>query len=244
MPSMWDSYYHRVSTEEDAAAKRASYLARTRENIGSKEKYSLSYKSVKVNGEDRHLVIVSAEATDTKTFMCPPGETVRCGSLIDYADYKWLVTELDAESEVYQKGTIRQCNYILRWNNKKGEIIERDCIIDDGTKYLTGEQQRELMSYGDSRAQLIIAKDEETAQLHRGHRFLIDENGLEKPLAFVLTKPNRISMQYKGYGVYRHMLTEDQFNPKADNAELMIADYYTDVSTSMSDSIEHEEGWI
>lgn len=244
MPSMWDSYYNRVETEEDAVAKRASYLARTIENIGSKEKYSLSYKSVKVDGQDRHLVIVSSVATDTKTFMCPPGETLRCGSLIDYADYKWLVTELDAESEVYQKGTIRQCNYVLKWKNEAGEIVERDCIVDDGTKYLTGEQQRELMSYGDSRLQLIIAKDSETVKLHRGSRFLIDDIGTKKPLAYALTKPNRISMQYKGYGVYRHMLTEDQFNPTADNAELMIADYYTETSTSMSETIENEEGWL
>lgn len=244
MPDVWEGYFNRVGAEEDAGSKRASFLERTIENIDTKEKYSLSYKSVKVDGVDEYLVIVSAEATDTKTFMCPPGKTIHCGALIDYADYKWLVTELDAESEVYQKGKIRQCNYILRWKNKRGEIIERDCIIDDGTKYLTGEQQREFMSYGDSRAQLIIAKDEETSQLRRGDRFLVDEDGLDKPLAFVLTKPNRISMQYKGYGVYRHMLTEDQFNPKADNAELMIADYYSDASKNMSDSIVHEEGWL
>ena len=73
-----------------------------------------------------------------------PGDVLPHGGLVDYADNKWLITEVDASNEVYHSGMMQQCNHIIRWIDRNGDLIEKWSIIEDGTKYLIGERLRRL----------------------------------------------------------------------------------------------------
>ena len=56
--------------------------------------------------------------------------------------------------------------------------------------------------------------------------FLIDKNQ-DNPTAFEITQVDTISHNFDDdFAVIRWTLVESQFNPKTDNKELMIADYY------------------
>ncbi len=122
----------------------------------------------------------------------------------------WLITEKDANNELYTKGTMKQCNYLLRWIAEDDTVVERWCVIEDGTKYLTGEYGDNdfIVVRGDSRISVTLAKDEYSIQLNRNNRFLIDDYDSKNVLAYRLTKPFKLGGSYNGEGVLNFVLTE------------------------------------
>ncbi len=109
---------------------------------------------------------------------------------------------------------------------------------------LTGQYEDRdfIVTRGDSRLGLMIAKNQYTSKLRRGNRFLIDDDDSDLMLAYELTKPLKVGRIYNGTGVYKFVLQEVNTTDE-DNQELGIADYYhyfpreqgssgSDVSTS------------
>jgi len=220
-----DMYKRRLGLRDDTARDR--WLHNTQAWINKKLPRSLSYHTAIIDGEERKCAILSTQNDKEKKICSMPGEALVCGTYVEWMDNVWLITQLNAPNEVYQTALMTQCNYLLKWVNDKGEIISRWSIAVDGTKYLTGEFYQPYMTVGDSRMQLTIPRDDETVLLNRGVRFLIDDPDATQPQAYELSKINRAGNVYNGHGVFIHMLTESNFNPKTDNPELMIADYYT-----------------
>jgi len=109
------------------------------------------------------------------------------------------------------------------------EIIERWCIVSDGTRYMTGESNnihsQNRLAIGDSRIALVIARDEYTVKLNRSNRFLIDDYDSMDVLSYKLTKPFKLGGVYNGLGVMSFVLSEVNTEDD-DNMELHIADYY------------------
>lgn len=188
---------------------------------------SLSYhETATVNGEPRRLAIINSDNLDTKTLLSLPEEDLPHGGLVYWRDNFWLITAKDANNELYTRCTMRQCNHLLRFISG-GNIIERWCIVEDGTKYLTGElEDRDfIVKRGDTRISMIIAKDEYTVDFGRDSRFIIDDEGVKAPLAYRLTKPLKTNSVYGGRGVYAFVLQECN-TEDADNLVLQIPDYY------------------
>ncbi len=80
------------------------------------------------------------------------------------------------------------------------------------------------MTIGDARLALTIGKDEDTIELQRGLRFIIDDTDSEAALAYQITKPNKLFNVYNGKGVFRFILNEVNLT-KEDNLALRIADF-------------------
>jgi len=188
---------------------------------------SLSFQQLVIDGEPREMTVLDSDNLNEKTLCTLPGETLRAGSLVEWADNHWLITELDAHSELYTKAYMQQCNYLLRWVAPDYQVVERWCIIEDGTKYLTGEytDNQFIITRGDARVSLILAKDEYSIQLGRTNRFLIDDWDTHNTLAYRLTKPFKLGYSFNGEGVLGFVLTECA-TEESDNFERHIANYY------------------
>lgn len=208
------------------AIPRESWLKNTQAWINTKLPASLSYYTAEIDGEERQCAIISSRHDTMKKIITMPGEHLTNGTYVKWADEIWLITSVDPQSEVYQTGSMTQCNYLLKWVNNKGEVISRWVIALDGTKYLTGEYDQNTMTLGDSRLQLTMPRDDETVLVNRGARFLIDDPDADQPMAYELTKVNRSGSVYGGHGVFVHMLSEDNRQDEHDNYELMIANYW------------------
>ena len=204
--------------------KREMWVQHTRDNYRRKMLDSPSCRVVNINGYTQTVCIVHTAEMDQKKIFSLPGEHLEHGGLVDFADNKWLITEMDADNQIYDKGIMQQCNHILRWINKDGVLIEKWCFVADGTKYLIGEKPRELLTIGDARIAVTVGKDEDTVELARGLRFLIDDTDSEAVLAYQITKPNKMFNVFNGKGVFRFILNEVQLTAD-DNKELRIADY-------------------
>lgn len=97
-------------------------------------------------------------------------------------------------------------------------------IICPNITDLIGEKAKQFMTIGDARIAVTVAKDDDTIELERGLRFLIDDTDSDAVLAYQITKPNKMFNVYNGKGVFRFILNEVQLTAD-DNKELRIADY-------------------
>jgi len=95
---------------------------------------SLSCRQVKINGVDQTVMITHTAEMDEKKIFSLPGEHLEHGGIVDFANNKWLIVEMDPDNLVYDKAIMRQCNHILRWIGKDGTLKEKWCVAEDGTK--------------------------------------------------------------------------------------------------------------
>ena len=176
-----------------------------------------------IAGKEQWITITHGDNYYEKKIAALPGESLKHGGYVDYSDNKWIITSVDFDNEIYQRGKMLQCNFLLKWINKSGNVTEKWCYIVDGTKYLIGERSNDLMTVGDSRIALTIPKDEDTLELTRGRRFLIADVDTDALCAYEISKSNTLFDVFKDEGVFRFILNETNIT-KNDNKDLMIAD--------------------
>lgn len=108
---------------------------------------------------------------------------------------------------------------------------------------LTGEYEDRnfVVTRGDSRIAITIARNKDTAKLGRQNRFLIDDPESAHMLAYALTKPLKFSSVYGENGVYKFVLQEVNTTDD-DNQELGIADYWLHFPRGGGDSGQDDPG--
>lgn len=222
---VWDVYNSRITAK--GGTKRGATLQREKGFLTRHTKDNLSYHECIVDGEQRFVSIINSDNLDEKTIIALPDEDLRHGALVEWMDNKWLITERDANTTVYTKCKMKQCNHFLQWIDTTGKICGQWAIVSDGTKYLTGEfEDRDfIVSRGDTRLSVTISRTEDALNLDRTTRFLIDDTECHEHLAYVLTKPLRMGSVYNGNGVFAFVMQEVETTDD-DNFDLLIADYY------------------
>lgn len=239
--SPWDNYSDRMSAR--GLTKRDTWLNRESKTIHRKLPDSLSYQAVVIYdcpygidiksdamsqyAIERNVGIINSDNLDEKTIISMPGEDIVAGSLVDWMGEHWLVIERDANTTVYTRAKMQQCNYLLKWVDDNHQIHEQWCVVEDGTKYLTGfyEDRNFIVKRGDSRIAITMARNPYSIKLDRQSRFLVDDIGSDQMLAYSLTKPLKFSRVYNDVGVFKFVLQE-VVTTEFDNQELGIADYY------------------
>lgn len=222
---LWDAYRSRLNAH--GGDRRTVTLQREQRFLASKMPNSLSYHQLTIDGAPRNISVINSDNLDTKTLCTVPGEDLPHGGIVEWMNQHWLITERDANNELYTKGTMRQCNYQIRWVADDESIQERWCIVEDGTKYLTGEygDNDYIITRGDARISLCIPKDKYTIRLNRDNRFLIDDYASPNVLAYRLSKPFKFGGSYNDSGVLYFVLQECN-TEDSDNFEFHIANYY------------------
>ena len=238
---VWDTYQNRVNVL--GTTQRTRVLNRERRMLVNKVPDNLSFQTVTIYDKEhgynitneemmdaaitQNVAIINSDNLDEKYIYSLPGEDIEHGSLIHWMDNFWLVAERDANTTVYTRGKLLQCNYLLKWVTEDGEVIEQWCNVEDGTKYLTGEYEDRnfVITRGDSRIAVTLAKNVKTQVLGRLNRFLIDDPDSKQKLSYLLTKPLKLGNMYNAHGVYKFVLQEVN-STEFDDMENGIADYY------------------
>lgn len=239
--SVWSTYEGRLAAHGETKHD-ASFLREMR-YINRKLPDNLSYQTVTIfdtahsfNIEseamvsasfEQNVAIINSDNLNEKYIFSMPQEELRCGCLIEWMDNHWILTELDANSTLYMRGKLLQCNHVLKWVNEKDEIIKQWCAVEDGTKYLTGEfeDRNFIVTRPDARIAVTVPKNSETVKLNRSNRFIIDDPESPDPMAYALTKPLKRGLTYNDEGIFKFVMHEEVVTDN-DNFELGIADYY------------------
>lgn len=224
--SAWDTYTLRSDARGNT--KREASLKREVSYISRKVPESLSYnENVPIDGIPQNVTIINSDNLNEKLIYSLPGEDIVHGGLVEWMDNHWLVTERDANTTLYTKAKMIQCNHLLKWIDEFDTLHEQWSIVEDGTKYLTGEFEDRYFATtrGDSRIAVTVARNKDTAKLGREMRFLIDDPDTGLMLAYGLSKPLKMGWTYNNMGVYKFVMQEVE-TTQDDNVELGIADYY------------------
>lgn len=245
MKDVWDTYKSRILVHGET--KREAALIRESRMLRRKLPDSLSYHSVLIDGVSQDAAIINTDNLNEKYIYSLPGEDIKHGGLVEWMDNRWLVTERDANTTVYTKAKMLQCNHLLKWIDDTGAIKAQWSIVEDGTKYLTGEYEDRnyVTTRGDSRIAVTIARNADTIKLGRNQRFLIDDPESPHKLAYLLTKPLKLGGTFNNNGIFKFVLQEVT-STDDDSHVLGIADYYKHYPREPMDpdSSDEKDRWL
>lgn len=141
--SSWDLYQKRLNVR--GVTKREELYEREVRYLQNKIPENLSYKLLDVYGQDstynitkqtatqQEMVVIDSDNLEEKYLYSMPEADIENGALVYWHDCYWIVTERDANEDVYVRAKMVQCNFLLRWLHH-GSIMEQWCRIEDGTK--------------------------------------------------------------------------------------------------------------
>lgn len=183
------SYFQKINNTYGSKSKQEVDLYLLNKYVDDRFADTIDYHIVKRNGEPFEMLII--KDTDNNTFKkkikSKHSTPFDLGDYIEWNNQIWLVTLLDSNDKTYHSGYMYLCTIPLRWQNSKGEIVERWAYSEDFTKYSSGISSNNTTTVGDNQCGLTLPIDEETKTLKRDMRFPIDFDNAEEPEIYKLT---------------------------------------------------------
>ena len=223
-------YQARVNQRGTTDRERTLYYEK--QHLKSLAVNSLSCKACKVNGVDQLLVIDDGTLPYYKDVKSLPDEYFDAGDYVEWADAMWLMVSCDWDKEVYTYGKMQQCNYVLKWQNENATTIERWSVVLSASKYNNGEIRNNIIVVGSNQLMVYLPIDSETLKLRSDKRLMVDFN-TDTPKCYDVTRVDTVTMGYDGVaepaydgkGCVLLVLTETEYNPDVDRADLMLCNY-------------------
>jgi hypothetical protein len=135
---------------------------------------------------------------------------------------------------IHWQGKFTVCNWILKWQNKDGDILEYPCHDINSTQYNSGEQSNRNFVIGSSQHMLTLPCDENTVELSTPQRFYLDK-AINNPTTFIVTQNDTTSHNYGKKGLVKVTVYEHPNNAETDRPDLGICDYI-DMSAGSKDA--------
>jgi len=239
-------FFRKINNAYQSSSKKETTLYEIRESIARTHKETIDYQpDTLVDGQPMPLIVMEnrgggLDKEKWKKLEAPPDSVFYLGSKVDCFGLKWLVTEINYNQEVKLAGKMQLCNYVLKWQNKNGDVLHEECVISRYRTSATGEDPDKVITLNDTRRSVLVQFNNQTATLKQGMRFFIDIEGLGNEKVYKLTDLNRSTGIYDGRGFFELIFDEVQVNMETDRPDLMLADY-TEPPDSPLPSIGHCE---
>lgn len=137
----------------------------------------------------------------------------------------WIVNSLPSDNGFYRKVIAWYCNYNLCFLSPNSEkVIEYPVYSTNVSQSSIGEIEKPQITLGSSRHLIYIPYNEETIMIDHGKRILLDRNH-DNPTAYIVTQVDSTTYKYGEFGLLQITVCEDQYSPKRDDNDLLIADY-------------------
>lgn len=219
-----DRYTARMNLHGTTQRERAKN--RLIAHLNDRMQHSLSYKDILLNGTETKLMINSGTQPYYKEFQSLPSQEINIGDYVEWANSHWIVTTCDFDDEIYRDGKLEQCNYLLKWQNELGDIIERWAVIKSASKYNDGTDANTVITLGSDQLSIIIPLDEEAIKLKKsmGKKFFIDNN-TDDPTAYELTGTGNVPDTYNEHGVTSWIVKECAYSASEDDLKYGVCNY-------------------
>ena len=184
--------------------------------------YSLSEsKEIKciIQGNIANTQLKSME----RTILVPIG-TLHSGDYVFFEDEYWIVDGRPGNNKSYEKATLKECQYKLRWQKDDGTIIERWVYLTSSSKYDVGENGNNTIVLTSNNYLITIPNDEDSMTLD-GKRVFIDLSDIPEKV-FKITRNDDILFAHGSHGGTLNLIADKtEFNKETDNQELRLCDY-------------------
>lgn len=144
-------------------------------------------------------------------------------------DWKWWLICLQDERPQFRQYHILECNYTLKWV-KDGKIYSCLAVQRYQNSYNSGTWAADRTTAVDNVTAIWAPTNMDSVLIGYDQRFLISDPMRPIPLCYAISKVEDLVPK----GLTKFKLTQETYNPATDNAELMLADYW-------SSNIEPEE---
>ena len=151
--------------------------------------------------------------------------TVKAGMYIFYENRYWLITGYPSYNGIYEKAVMQLCQYKLRWQNAKGEIIERYIALSSASKYDIGETGNSTIVLTSDNLTLLFPNDEESLNVY-GKRVFIDKRTIPEKV-YKITRSDDVLYDYgeEHGGILSFIADKTELNTTTDRQDLRICDY-------------------
>lgn len=184
--------------------------------------YSLSEsKEIKcvIQGNIANTQLKSME----RTILVPIG-TLHSGDYILFEDEYWIVDGRPGNNKSYEKATLKECQYKLRWQKDDGTIIERWVYLTSSSKYDVGENGNNTIVLTSNNYLITIPNDEDSMTLD-GKRVFIDLSDIPTKV-FKITRNDDVLYNHHTHGGTLNLIADKtELNKETDNQDLWICDY-------------------
>ena len=184
--------------------------------------YSLSEsKEIKcvIQGNVANTQLKSME----RTILVPIG-TLHSGDYIFFEDEYWIVDGRPGNNKSYEKATLKECQYKLRWQKDDGTIIERWVYLTSSSKYDVGENGNNTIILTSNNYLITIPNDEDSMTLD-GKRVFIDLSDIPEKV-FKITRNDDVLFAHGSHGGTLNLIADKvELNRETDNQELRLCDY-------------------
>ena len=184
--------------------------------------YSLSEsKEIKciIQGNIANTQLKSME----RTILVPIG-TLHSGDYIFFEDEYWIVDGRPGNNKSYEKATLKECQYKLRWQKDDGTIIERWVNLTSSSKYDVGENGNNTIILTSNNYLIIIPNDNDSMTIE-GKRVFIDLSDVPTKV-FKITRNDDVLYNHHTHGGTLNLIADKtELNKEKDNQELWLCDY-------------------
>ena len=139
----------------------------------------------------------------------------------------WLIWHIDDRPQ-FRQCSILKCTHIYRWISKKdGKRIIHEALgcPRNQSSYNSGVWLDYTMQIVENQHIMVIPTNDDSKTVGYDTKFLISEPGRYPPIAW---KVSKVAPSLNG-DITKFTMTQEQFDPSRDNAELMIGNYYEGV---------------
>lgn len=136
----------------------------------------------------------------------------------------WLITHFDDRTQ-FRQYSILKCLWIYKWvSHKDGKRVIHQCLgaPRKQNSYNSGEWLDYTFQIVENQHVAMMPSNDDANTIGYETKFLISNEGRYPPLAWNVSK---VQPSMNG-AITNFTMTQEQFNPAKDNAELMIADYW------------------
>ena len=160
--------------------------------------------------------------------------TVKAGMYIFYENRYWLITGYPSYNGIYEKAVMQLCQYKLRWQNAKGEIIERFGNFSSSSKYDMGETGNSTITLTSDNLMILLPNDDESLDLD-GKRVFIDKREVNPTKVYKITRTDSVLYDFgeEHGGILSFIADKTELNTTTDRQDLGLCNYI-EVSDSPS----------
>lgn len=148
------------------------------------------------------------------------GDIIYCSKSQEY----FICTESFDIDGIHWQGKFTLCNWILKWQDENGDILQYPCFEINATQYNSGEQSNKLYTIGSSQHLIKLPCDENTVALRTPQRFMIDKNSVN-PVTYMVTQNDTTTYNKGSKGIVLVTVLEHPVNKETDRVDLGICDY-------------------
>lgn len=173
--------------------------------------------------------IIQGNTADTqlksmdRAILVPIG-TLHSGDYIFFEDEYWIVDGRPGNNKIYEKATLKECQYKIRWQKEDGTIIERWANLTSASKYDVGEGGNSVILLSSNNYTILIPHDED-GQTIEGQRVFIDTANNPKKVFKITRNDDPLFFHGSHGGILSLLADKKEFNPNADRPDLRLCDY-------------------